>query len=129
MKEILVTIKEEKVLYERAKEFFKTPQAIKRSVRLYRSGLRERYYVDFDLLVVDPNRCETIAKLYAKEIERIAKATPIDLLGFVEKSSGGTTGAIKLAGLLSVYTGIPNVVVRLGKELRFERVKIPELAP
>jgi len=88
-------------------------------------GLSEPYFVDFDVLINDPYRCEQIVRLYVLKIREINSKRPIDLLGFIEKYSGGTIGAIRIAGAISIFTRIPNVPIRLTKEIRFERVKIP----
>ena len=125
MRERSTSIRETYAIYERVRGYFDTPQAIKQSTRLWRRGLREKFYVDFDILVTDPGRCGDIGRLYAHMIETMY--TRADILGFIEKekSGEGTTGAIKLAGLISTLVGIPHVAIRLGKELPFERVKIP----
>lgn len=113
-------------VYERAKKYFQTPGVVKSSYRLFRVGLGDRYYVDFDMIINDLLQCKDIVFLYKSVIEGILKERSIDFLGFIEKSSGGTIGAIRLAGAISLSTRIPNIPIRLGKELPFEKVKIPQ---
>jgi len=115
------------LLRTEVREAFKVPGVIKKSIRLFRMGLSEPYYVDFDVLINDPYICEQIVRLYAIKIMEISRERPIELLGFIEKYSGGTIGAIRIAGAISIYTRIPNVPIRLTKEIGFERVKIPPI--
>lgn len=115
------------LLRSEIRESFKVQGVIKKSIRLFRMGLSEPYYVDFDVLINDPYTCEQIVRLYATKIMEITRERSIDLLGFIEKYSGGTIGAIRIAGAISIYTRIPNVPIRLTKEIRFERVKIPPI--
>jgi orotate phosphoribosyltransferase len=112
-------------LSEETKEFFRKPFVFKTSTRLLRVGIPEHYYIDFDLIINDPYRCEEVAKLYAANILDLSREDPIDLLGFLEKSGGGTSGAIRLAGFISSLTHIPNALVRLTRELEYEQVKLP----
>jgi orotate phosphoribosyltransferase len=114
-------------LGEETKEFFKIPFVFKTSTRLLRAGIPETYYIDFDLIINDPYRCEEVAKLYAANILDISREDSIDLLGFLEKSGGGTSGAIRLAGFISSLTHIPNVLVRLARELEYEQIKLPPI--
>jgi len=106
---------------------FNGPNVIRRSGHRYRVGSPGEFYSDFDLLLNDPYNCRYVTAAYAQEIEEISKEYAIDLLGFVEKSDGGSVGAVRLAGALSIYTGIPNITVRLGRELEFEQVKTSRL--
>jgi len=115
-------------LREEMREFFRIPFVFKRSARLYRMGLLEPYYIDFDLIINDPYRCEQVAKFYSIKIIEISKQRPVELLAFIEKYGGGTFGAVRLAGLISTLTKIPNVLVRLTRELEYEQVKVPPIA-
>jgi orotate phosphoribosyltransferase len=111
-------------LREETREYFRIPFVFKASTRLFRVGLSEPYYIDFDLIINDPFRCEEVAKLYAAYILDVSRERPVELLGFLEKS-GGTSGAIRLAGFISSLTHIPNVLIRLTRELEYDQVKLP----
>lgn len=107
-------------------KYFTIPGVIKRSIHLFRTGeLEEPYYIDVDLMLNDPSRCETIVFELAKQIEKITKERKIDLLGFIEKRGEGTTGLIRLAGAVSIKTGLPNFTIRLSRKISFEKVKVP----
>ncbi len=116
---------EMELMYERAKKYFKAEGVVKRSMHGLRRGGKSPHYSDFDSAVNDPHRCEVIANIYADKIQKITRERKIDLLSPIEKDKSGTTGVIRLVGVISILTGLPNVPVRLGKELRFERLKIP----
>jgi orotate phosphoribosyltransferase len=112
-------------LREETREYFRLPSVFKASTRLFRVGFPEPYYIDFDLIINDPYRCEEVAKYYAFNILEISRKHSVDILGFLEKSGGGTSGAIRLAGLISSLTHIPNVLIRLARELEYDQVKLP----
>lgn len=113
-----------KELFEqRFEQYYKVPGVI-RGPHAYRSGLVEDYYFDFDNIVCDPVRCELVAKWYIGEIKKLSESA--NYLIFLDKEEGsGTIGAITLAGVISIETGIPYILVRLGKEIPSERVKFP----
>jgi len=109
----------------RLEAFRRIPGVVNESEHLLRTGKRKDYYIDFDPLINDPLECRTIVKWYVDKIHEIVEERPLDALGFIEKDrdSGGTTGVIRLAGAISIESGIPNFTIRLGKELIQERIK------
>lgn len=115
---------DEDILKERFQEYFTIPGVIKRSKHALKEGLIDKYYFDFDDVVCEPSRCEEVIDRYLLEIKKV-EGEP-DFLAFLEKREGsGTVGAITLAGAISIETGVPFVLIRLGKELQLERVKFP----
>jgi len=113
----------ELIKWKKLETFFREGWAIKQSTHLYRKGLKEKFYFDFDNLTTDPINCREITELYCKEIEEIRKLRDIDYLAFIEKASGGTIGAIRFAAAISIFTELPNITIRLAKEISYERVK------
>lgn len=107
-----------------AREFFLEPEVFKASSHTFRLGAKDDYYFDLDYILNDPYQCEVVLSIYAQLIDDIKKDTSIDFLAFLEKASGGTVGAIRLAGALSIRTRIPNFTVRMGKAITFEKVKV-----
>lgn len=104
---------------------FNDPSIVRQSKHRLRSGAQASFFVDFDILVNDPQRCADIVSSFSARIFEISLKRQIDLLAFVEKTGRGTTGAIRVGGAISIEVGIPSFIVRLGKELPFERVKLP----
>ena len=51
----------------------------------------------------------------------------MDYIAFLEKRAN-TTGALTLAGAISINTGIPSLIVRLRKDIPRERIKFPREA-
>lgn len=115
----------ERQKFWRAREYFLAKGALKRSRHGLRVGDRSGYYFDIDIILNDPSMCQTIADIYMYWIDKVLEKHRVDVLAFIEKGSGGTVGAIRLAGILSVATKIPNIVVRPKKNIRFEKAKIP----
>jgi orotate phosphoribosyltransferase len=107
------------------KEFFNKPGSIKTSIRGFKSGLIDNYYIDFDNITSDALQARNVVSQLVYKINDIKTKQRIDYLGFIEKRFGGTTGAIKASLAISIMTGIPNIILRPRKELEFERVKIP----
>ncbi len=109
----------------RLEAFRRIPGVVNKSRHILRTGARKDYYIDCDPLMNDPVECRNMIDWYASSIKQILQKHRIDVLGFIEKDrdSGGTTGAIRLAGVLSTELGIPNLAIRLGKELIEERIK------
>jgi len=110
----------------RREAFVRIPGVVNENEHPLRTGEEQDYYIDFDPLINDPVECRAVVRWYTKTIRSILADHKIDVLGFIEKDrdSGGTTGAIRLAGALSMETGIPNLAIRLGKELPGERIKL-----
>lgn len=106
-----------------AREFFLKPGVIKASSHGLRSGKKDDYYFDLDYLLNEPYQAEMVLDIYASMINAIKEENPIDFLAFIEKASGGTVGAIRLAVALSIKTRLPNLSVRPRKEISFEKIK------
>lgn len=118
----------ESKLREETAGYLKIPSVFKTSVRLYRKGgLPGHYYIDFDMITNDPYRCDEVARYFAFRIFELSKEQPVELLGFIEKYGVGTFGAVRLAGFISHLTNIPNVLIRLTRELEYEQVKLPPI--
>ena len=113
----------ELIKWKQLEAFFKEDWVIKQSTHLYRKGLKEKFYFDFDNLTTDSINCRKITELYCKKIEKIKKSKDVDYLAFIEKASGGTVGAIRFAAAISIFTELPNITIRLAKEISYERVK------
>lgn len=109
--------------------FRRIPGVVNRSEHLFRTGKRRDYYLDIDPLLDDPVECRKVVRYYIDMINSILTQRQINVLGFIEKDrdSGGTTGVIRLAAAISIETGIPNLTIRLGKELPEERIKLRAL--
>ncbi len=108
-----------------AREFFLKPGVLKASDHGFRSGDKDDYYSDMDILLNDANQCRVIIDIYTDLISKCTEEYQIDFLSFLEKASGGTVGALRLAAALSIETGYQNIIVRPGKTITFEQVKIP----
>lgn len=106
-------------------DHFRTPGAFRTSTHAYRMGLKGKFYMDFDHIVHDPIQCEEIVRLFAEKVEEIQAAHAVEAVGFLEKADGGTTGALTIAGAVSIFTRLPNLVVRLWKGIPSERIKLP----
>lgn len=102
------------------------PGAIRSSIHPLRGGHSVRKFIDLDLLLADPHDCRNLVERFAATIQDIALESPdpIDFLGFIEKASGGTVGAIRLAAAISIATKIPNIILRPAKDLHVERIKL-----
>jgi orotate phosphoribosyltransferase len=110
----------------RREAFRRIPGVVNESEHIFRTGRRKDYYIDFDPLINDPIECRSVVDWYVEVIKKILSTRQIDILGFIEKDrdSGGTIGALRLAGAISIATDIPNITIRLGKELIQERIKL-----
>lgn len=108
-----------------ARKFFLEPGVLKASSHGFRKGSRDDYYFDIDYLLNDPIKCSIILSIYLRKIDCVIKKNRVDLIAFIDKASGGSVGAIRLASSISINTGIPNIIIRPGKEINFERVKVP----
>lgn len=103
---------------------FLTDGVIKTSWRGYKSGLTDKYYVDFDNLTSDPSIAKNVVDQYIKKLDDISKHETIDYLAFLQKDVG-TVGALKLSGALSIVSEIPTMLIRPFKEISFDKIKIP----
>jgi len=106
-----------------AREVFLKPGVIKASSHGLRSGSKDDYYFDLDYLLNEPYQAEMVLDIYASMVNAIKQEVPIDFLAFIEKASGGTIGALRLSVALSVKARLPNLSVRLRKEIFFEKLK------
>jgi len=107
----------------KAREFFSKPGVLKRSLHGLRYGDEADYYFDIDYLLNDPDQCQTVLGIYFDMINDLRQRVSINFLAFIEKASGGTVGSVRLSAALSIKTSLPNIIVRLGKGIIFERVK------
>ncbi len=105
--------------------YFKSPEAIKTSVRSLKSGGTAESFSDIDPLLNDPIGCRNATFLCVEWLERLARHQRIDCFASIEKAGGGTVGAIRLAGAISMYSGIPNIVIRPNKKIATEQIKLP----
>jgi orotate phosphoribosyltransferase len=113
-------------LDEEALGFYAIPGMVKHSNWLRRSGRPSEFYLDFDVLVADPYRAETVAELYVEKITAFLRQNgPVHFLGFLEKARGGTVGAIVMAVRLSGALQLPMILIRPRKDIPSERVKLP----
>lgn len=96
------------------------------SRHLLKGGKQDALFFDFDFVVEDPSTCKKIAEWFCDKIQQVAEyhGEKPDFLAFIEKDGIGTVGALRLSSLISSLTGIPNIVVRLIRELPYERIKI-----
>lgn len=111
--------------YQECLAYFKRPGAIKTSVRSLKSGGKAEWFFDVDPLLNDPVGCRNATFLYVECLEKLARQQRVDCFASIEKAGGGTVGAIRLAGAVSIYSGIPNVVIRLDKKIVTEQIKLP----
>ena len=112
-----------KKIHDIAKNYFAIPGVVKQSVHILLDGDRKGEYIDFDMIISDPVRCEHAMMLFVNQINEICNLKDIDFLAFVDKGGEGTVGTIALAGVLEISTSLPAVYVRPWKDIRAERIK------
>ncbi|MCD4845165.1 MAG: hypothetical protein K8R25_11835 [Methanosarcinales archaeon] len=112
-------------LWKDGKEIFIKRGSIKSSIRGFKSGIYDNYYIDFDIITSDPLQAKNVVEQLTYKINDIKTKQRIDYLGFLEKRIKGTIGALQASLAISVMTGIPHIIIRLSKELDFDRIKIP----
>ncbi len=112
-------------LNKRSNEYFRDPGCVKQCTKAHRSGILSSHYIDFDNMTIDPFKAEDIVLLYSYKINEIIEKHPVDFLAFIEKADGGTTGTLKMSIAISIKTKIPNISLRMGKELAREKLKMP----
>lgn len=110
---------------DRAAEYLTRPGVIKASTHLEKSGKPTPYYVDFDNYTHDPDMAKDVLELFKRRIAEIKSIRRVDALAFIEKAAGGTTGALRFSCALSIVTKLPNITVRMAKEIDFEQIKLP----
>jgi len=103
---------------------FNDSSIVRQSKHRLRGGEEATFYFDFDIATNDPQSCADIVRNYSAKILEITTKRKIDFIAFVEKMGRATVGAIRLAGAISIDVGIPSFIIRLGKELPFERIKL-----
>lgn len=111
--------------YQECLAYFKNLPAFKSSVRSLKSGGKAQWFFDVDPLLNDPIGCRNATLLYVEWLEKLARQKRVDCFASIEKAGGGTVGAIRLAGAISIYSGIPNIVIRLNKKIASEQIKLP----
>lgn len=112
-------------LWKDGKEFFMKEGSIKSSIRGFKSGLFDNYYIDFDIITSDSSQAKNVVEQLANKIDDIKTEQRIDYLGFLEKRIKGTVGALQASLAISIITGLPHIIIRLSKELYFDRIKVP----
>lgn len=103
---------------------FKNPKIVRHSKHFLRSGGEAKSYFDFDIILNDPQKCEDVVNNFNAKLFEVLYAHPVDYIGFIEKIGRATVGAIRIASSISIRTGLPTFVIRLAKELVFEKIKI-----
>lgn len=78
---------------------------------------------DFDFVFRDPSFCRLAVELLLREVKARAVKTQVHYIAFLEKRAN-TTGVLSLAGAVTIYIGIPHLIVRLRKDT-YERIKFP----
>ncbi len=91
------------------------------------AGVELDRYFDFDIAFRDPAFCRLAVELMSREVKAWAAKKRVDYIALLEKRAN-TTGALTLAGALTIHTGIPHLVVRLRKDIPHERIKFPQEA-
>ena len=97
------------------------------SLRIYDQGYQSSKFSDFDLITEESSHIETVSNLYIEIIDEIAEKKKIDCLYFLDKEGKSTVGAIKLAGILTYFTGIPNLIIRLDHDVIVKKLKISSI--
>jgi orotate phosphoribosyltransferase len=117
--------------YRHLRGYLADGESIKQSVHALRSGTVDKFFVDFDFVVNDPRRCQSAVDLFVAKLQQLVRRERVDGLAFLEKArdalvpSGGTVGAVRLAGAISIASGVPNFVIRMSKDIIAERIKLP----
>jgi len=104
---------------------FLEKNVIKTSDHIYKSGLRGVFFSDFDMKTLLPESINETINLYLYDINEIQNNHPIDVLAFIDKKKRGTVGAISFSMALSHDLKLPHLIVRPGRELTVDRIKIP----
>lgn len=103
---------------------FQDKGIVRQSKHRLRGGDEATSYFDFDIATNDTVRCADIVNSIVGKLLEIQMRRKIDFLAFVEKMGRATVGAIRLSGAISINVGIPSFIIRLGKELDFEKIKL-----
>lgn len=113
-------------LWVEGKEFFNKPGARKSSIRGFKSGILDNEYYDFDNITSNSSQAKNVVTQLSYKIKDINNELNIDYLAFIEKKFGGTAGALRASLAISIYTDLPNILIRPHKEVKFDRIKIPD---
>lgn len=109
---------------QRLSSIFSDPSIVRQSKHRLRGGEEATFFVDFDIATNDPQICAGIVQNYSAKLLEITLKRNIDFIAFIEKMGRATVGAIRVAGAISIDTGIPSFIIRIGKELPFEKIKL-----
>lgn len=117
---------EERAMKKYAELVLTMVEGIGSSRHLLKGGKQDDLFFDFDFVVEDPLTCQKLAEQFCDKIRQVTEyyGEKSDLLAFIEKDGIGTVGALRLSSGISSLTGIPNIVIRLTRELPYERIKI-----
>lgn len=111
-------------LEDRFSAAFAIPGVYRGSKHAGSSGILLERYLDFDVTFRDPAFCRLAVELLSQKVKACAAKKRVDYIAFLEKRAN-TTGALTLAGALTIHTGIPHLIVRLRKDVRDDRIKFP----
>ena len=114
-------------LEDRFAAAFAIPGFYRASSYIGDTGIPLERYFDFDVIYRDPAFCRLAVELLVREVKGRAAKERVDYIAFLEKQVN-TTGALILAGALTIHTGISHLVVRLWKDIPQERIKFPKEA-
>lgn len=106
---------------------FAIPGFYRASDHVGSTGVLLPRYFDCDLLFRDPALCRWAVETLTEKVTAVSEKGRVDYLGFLEKRAN-TTGALTLAGALTLSTGIAHLVIRLRKDIPHERIKFPKEA-
>lgn len=122
-----MTAKWSKTLEDRFSAAFAIPGFYRASKHVSDAGEPLDRYFDFDIVFRDPGFCRLAVQKLSENVKDRAAKERVDYIAFLEKRAN-TTGAITLAGALSIDTGIPHLIIRLRKDIPHERIKFPSEA-
>ena len=122
MKELVYKEDPHDFYYKRGLKIIKEHK--RQSLRIFDQGYQRESFSDFDSCTEDAKDVKVIASLFSDVISKIKEQHKFDYLFFLDKEGKSTIGAIKLAGLLSYFTGKPNLIIRLDHDIVTTRLKI-----
>ena len=114
-------------LEDRFSAAFAIPGFYRSSEHLGDAGIQLHSYFDFDLTFRDPAFCRLAVEVLSQKVKTWSVKARVDYIAFLEKRAN-TTGALALAGALTIHTGIPHLIIRLRKDIPHERIKFPQEA-
>lgn len=101
-------------------------KAFTSSVHVLSTAGASSYFFDFDRLVMDWKLSRHISDAIIDKIEKIKKIKKIDRLAFIEKREENTIGPLLLASCIAQRTKINFIIVRMGRLITLDRVKLPK---